>query len=284
VFQKDDGNLYLKTGSASAQVLIDYATGHCGGASICEDADAEDRRINSDNDFRIVFTKETTADSTGDIFIATVDISSGELTDVHQITDEPDVINYQPAWCGPDRVIWSRELGGCEPPPPCGVFELYWWELCVQDVDESGPVAGTKECFLNNPNHLRANQHPSCDSVGRRVAFAQSLGDLKAGGDGLYIEQPHQVCTMFLEPTPPTTPEQTVSCLPKPNADIDDTDPVWSPGNGAIAFSSNRLASNSDELDIWRVNSFNIQGQQPTNTTNTDETIPDLHPDWREVD
>lgn len=214
-----------------------------------------------------MFTRETEEN-------LTVDVSEGLLTNIQTIADD-SLINYHPVWCGNDHVMWSREII-CT---TCELSELYWWELCIQAVDEGGPE-GSPTCYLGSATHLKANQHPSCNVGGDMVAFAQSNGDRKDAQTLEYIEQPHQICTMDLLAGSQQEIEDSVRCL-SGDSEVDDTNPVWKPGNTMLAFASQRMMSDdTTDYEIWQVNSVSIETQTPQFITDNDQEIPDLDPDW----
>jgi Tol biopolymer transport system component len=278
MFYDVDGDIWVRnTGGSPSPTNLTADLEECDGTQVCEDVDAGPR-FDEGEDYLVVFTRETTADTTGDIYIATFDASEGELVDLEAITSGTGLINYHPAWCGDAHVIWSREIpNDCE--PHCELGELYYWELCIQQVNENGAIPNTLTCYLGE-SHERANQHPSCNSDGTMAAFAQSLGDTKAGT--IFIEQPHEICTIDLEDE---EPESTLDCLVDeendPNNELDDTNPAWSPGNSQLAFASEREGQDeTSEYDIWAVNAQNLPQQTPVNLTDTDDDILDLDPDW----
>ena len=262
------------SGTPSPQNLT-MGTGvlECSGSNICHEVDAGPR-INVSGDFLIVFTRDASSPTSGiagDIFLATVDVSEGELVNLHTVKDD-SLINYQPSWCGDDHVIWSREIdpmcGGS-----CGASQLYWWELCIQEVDQNGTI-GSAECYLG-VSHQKANHYPSCNASGDMVAFAQSPGDIKPVGGGDYIETPHDICTMDLQAGTPVQIEDSVVCLI--NDDVDDTKPVWSPSGSQLAYGQGDL-DDVTAYEIYKVNADDLGNQTPERLTDNDDA--DNDPDW----
>jgi Tol biopolymer transport system component len=261
-------------GSPSPQNLTAFTEGDCSGDEVCEDADAGPK-INTAGDFLIVFTKETEEDLTSEIYIATYNVGTGALSHINPLTSDDGgsgLIDYHPAWCGDDHVIWSRE-SNCVAPASCELTEKYFWELCIVEVSQTGPV-GDPTCFLDWTS-AKANQHPSCNESGDMVAFAQSDGDIKSGD--FYIEQPHDICTMDLTAE---DPEDAVECNTDfdTDSDVDENHPTWSPAGTQIAFASNKPNNGPSDVDyeIWKVND-DFSGTPVPLTDNTDV---DDEPDW----
>jgi hypothetical protein len=257
-------------------------TGHDYAA--CDDIDAGPM-LNSAGDFLVVFTGRTsTANSTGDIILARFNAASGNLSHHQMITGDDggsgSLVDYHPAWCGSHHVIWSREIPlECDvPPDSCPFDQVYWWELCIAEVDENGLVGDpppAPTCYLSS-SHQTANQHPSCNTEGTMVAFAQSIGDTKK--NNVFIEDAHKICTMDLEAGSVEDVEDSVQCL-QGTSGVDDNNPAWSPGGTLIAFDSQRtMTDETTDYEIWVVNS-DFSGT-PVPRTNNSEDVPDHDPDW----
>lgn len=205
--------------------------------------------INSDRDFRVLYTIA----SGGHLVIqmATFDVSANTLIDAINMTPNLTLDQMHPAFCGLNHFVWASD-------------DSYEGQICYQEFDANGPVSDTKECYFSGYGDPRADIHPACDSNGRTVAWARENADSQYSGN-------HEIWTMDLDDDDPeSTATRILSTI------NDATMPVWSPGDGQIAFAWNRLWMGSSDYEIWKINSNGTGGQLPV----TDNLDDDDAPSW----
>lgn len=264
------GDLYITEADGTNQTnMTAGSTGACSGTALCTNPDAG-KRVNVDNDFRVVFERTYTDTAQAgnptitEIWMGTVDISAGTLGSTVQLTDitAAELAQLNPAWCGADHVVWDRSS------PDESFYER---EICVLEVDSSGPV-GSPVCFFGDDSDNLDDRYPSCNPAADKIVW--SRGTQYGNGD-IYVMD-----CVDSDDDGDQFDDCDVSGVTNLSSDLhDDIQPVFDLGGTYIFWATDR--GTGDDYEIFRMED---DGQSPTQMTdNSDEDRdPDVGPETSE--
>lgn len=258
------GDLWIMEADGTNQTnMTAVSTGACSGSDLCTNPDAG-KRVNGDDDFRIVFertytdTAQTGNPTITEIWMATVDISAGTVGSFAQITDiiAEDQPQLNPTWCDDDYVVWDRQSSD------------YFREICIQEVDSSGPV-GSPFCYFGEAEDDTDDAYPACNPDGDKIAWTRGYG---AGNRDIYIMD----CVDADEDGNnfDDCDDANAENLTYETSD-DDFHPTFDTDGTMILWATDR--GTGDDYDIWSMSDTGSH-KEPVIDNSDEDTSPDIGP------
>jgi hypothetical protein len=203
------------------------------------------------------------------IFLATWDVAEGALeSDPVPLTTDESLLanqNEHPAWCGSDRIVWSRynnmEEGG----------DKLEFTICTKALHPPGEEPNCHDTpaddAVDGGDEL-SERHPSCGvSNGQlSIAYAKQKTDSEQYGGT------SRVCVVDFDFA------DDPLCMPDSHPGVDLTRPTWSPGGLVIAFASNELPPG--DYDIRLINVEDLEDGGPSVPLGPNDVFEDNEPDW----